>query len=78
MHHLLGKFRKFLGGDPPDPPVGGTNLLEGKHPQARGAHSRAEVPSIVAWPPLIRFCGSAPALEIYGFIPLIFSPVAQL
>ena len=52
MHRLLGKFRKFPGGGPPDPPIG--------VPQARVAHSRAEVPSILAWPPLLRFCGSAP------------------
>ncbi len=44
--------------------MGGTNFLVGKRLQARVVHSRAEVPSIVAWPPLLRFCGSAPALGV--------------
>ncbi len=67
MHHLLGKFRKFPGGGPPDPPMAGTNLLVGKRPQARVAHSLAEVPSIVAWPPLLRFVDQP--LDLDGFIP---------
>ncbi len=66
MRHLLGKFRKFPGGGPQTPPMGGTNLLMGKRPQAQVAHSRAEVPSIVAWPLLLRFCGSAPDNIIIG------------
>ena len=44
--------------------MGRTKFLVGKWPQAQVAHSHAEVPSIVAWPPLLRFCGSAPEVLV--------------